>query len=222
MTSRRPHRLQRFVEILDQSFLGAFQDIAGQPLQERQILAVLLCDRALPGAEVRRERGDRILAAPPDEVIGELALLLRDHPVARQLFRIHDREIESGLHAMVEHHRVEHFAPRIGQAEGHVGDAQDGLAAGQSRLNRTDSLDRFDARPDIVAVAGNIGKTSASKMMSSGAMPYFSVSSLNERSAICILRWRLLAVTGNVTLEGTLQVVAGRVYFREAQDFSRH
>ena len=43
------------------------------------------------------------------------------------------------------------------------------------------------------------GKTSGSKMMSSGSTPYFSVSSLNERSAICELalardRLRLLLV----------------------------
>ena len=55
---------------------------------------------------------------------------------------------------MVEHHRVEHFAPGFGQAEGDVGDAQDGLAAGQRGFDRADALDGLDAGTDIVAVPG--------------------------------------------------------------------
>ena len=61
-------------------------------------------------AEVRRERRDRIVATPPDEILGELSLLLRNRRGTFELLGVDDREVEPGLHAMVQHHRVENFA----------------------------------------------------------------------------------------------------------------
>ena len=67
--------------------------------------------------QVRRERSDWILATPPDEILGELALLFGDHGVAFELFRVDDREVEAGLHAMVQHHRVEDFSASFRQSK---------------------------------------------------------------------------------------------------------
>ena len=137
-----------------QTFLGTLQDVERQPLVQRQRGALLDRRLALALAEVSGERRDRIVAAPPDQILGQPALLFGNRRIALQLLGIDDRQVQTRLHAMVEHHRVEHFAPGFGQAEGDVGDAQDGLAARQGGLDRADALDGLDARTDIVAVAG--------------------------------------------------------------------
>src|SRR5262249_43520938 len=65
-----------------------------------------------------------------------------------------DREIESSLHAMVKHDRVQHFAPGIRQAKRNVRDSENGLASRQRGLDHPNSLDSLDGRTNIVAVAG--------------------------------------------------------------------
>ena len=52
---------------------------------------------ALACAEVRGECRDRIVAAPPDQILGEPALLLGNQRVAFEFLGIDDREIEAGL-----------------------------------------------------------------------------------------------------------------------------
>ncbi len=100
------------------------------------------------------ERSDRIFAAPPYKVLREPPLVLGNRRIAHELFRVDDREVEPGLHAMVEHHRVQHFAPGLGQAEGHVRDAENSFTSGQRGLDDADALDRLDRGTDIVAIAG--------------------------------------------------------------------
>ena len=118
--------LQR--QVVEQAFLGAFHDVAREPLVQRQLDAGVLRGPRAP-AEVGREGGHRVRAAPVDQVLGELALLLRDRGVALEPLAVDDRVVEAGLGALVEEDRVQHLAARGGQAEGHVRDAEDGLAA---------------------------------------------------------------------------------------------
>ncbi len=74
--------------------------------------------------------------------------------VALELLGVDDRHVEAGLHAVVEEDRVQHLAAGRRQAEGDVGDAEDGLAARQLLLDQADALDRLDAGADVVLVAG--------------------------------------------------------------------
>ena len=139
---------------LGQAVFRSFEDVERQPLVERQRLALLDERLDLLFAEVGGECGDRIVAAPPDQILGEAPLFLGDRDVALQLLGVDDRKIESGLHAVIEHHRVQHLAPRFRQSEGNVGHAEDRLAARQRCLDQPDAFDRFDGRADVVAIAG--------------------------------------------------------------------
>ncbi len=150
----RAARRQRLVEVLDQAVLGALEDVAREAVVERHRLAIFGRDGALALAEMRGECGDRIVAAPPDQILGELALFFRNRRIAMQLLGIDDREIETGLHAMIEHHRVQHFAARLGQSERYVGDAEDRFATRQRFLDQPDAFDRLDAGADVIFVAG--------------------------------------------------------------------
>ena len=106
----RPASAQRLVEVLVETFFRADEDVAPQTLVERQRLPFLDRLLGLALAEVRRECRDRVLAAPPDEVLGELPLLRRDLRVALELLRVDDRHVEPGLDAVVEEDRVQHLA----------------------------------------------------------------------------------------------------------------
>ena len=97
--------------------------------------------------------GHRVLAAVPDQVFGQLALLLRDGGIAHHGLGVDDGHVQPGLHAVVQEHRVEHFAPRRREAEGDVGDAEDGLGPGQRLFDEADALDRLRAGADVVDVA---------------------------------------------------------------------
>ena len=57
--------------------------------------------------EVRDEALERVVAAVEDEVVGELALLLGDLRVRRDVVRVDHREVEPGLHAVVQEDGVE-------------------------------------------------------------------------------------------------------------------
>jgi hypothetical protein len=135
-------------------FLRADQDVARQALVERQRLPLLDRLLGLALAKVGRESGDRVLATPPDEVSASFRSSFRDLGVALELLRVDDRHVEAGLHAVVEEDRVQHLAPGRRQAERHVGNAEDGLAARQLLLDEPDALDRLDAGADVVLVAG--------------------------------------------------------------------
>ena len=54
------------------------------------------------GLEVLDEALERVLAAVEDEVVGELALLLGDLAVRRDVVRVDHREVEPGLDAVVQ------------------------------------------------------------------------------------------------------------------------
>ena len=63
-------------------------------------------ERAL-GLEVGDQPLERIRPAVEDEIVGELALELRDLRVRRDVVRVDHREVEPGLHAVVQEHAVD-------------------------------------------------------------------------------------------------------------------
>src|SRR6266446_102667 len=83
-------RGQRFVEVFEETVLGAFENVARKAIVERHRLAILRRHRTFPLAEMSRERRDRILAAPPDQIIGERALLIGNRLIARETFGYFD------------------------------------------------------------------------------------------------------------------------------------
>ena len=106
------------------------------------------------GLEVGDEALERVLAAVPDEVVGELALVVGDLAVRRDVVRVDHREVQAGLDAVVQEDRVEDRAGGLRDAEGDVRDAERGLDAGDVGLDAADALDRLDgARPPLL-VAG--------------------------------------------------------------------
>ncbi len=56
-----------------------------------------------------------VLAAVEDEVVRELALEVRDLAVRRDVVRVDHREVEPGLHAVVEEDGVQHRARAGGE-----------------------------------------------------------------------------------------------------------
>ena len=145
---------QRRVQVVGQAVLGALDDEAGQPFVQRQVGARVHDDRRLLLAEMRGKGGDRVLAAPEDQVLGQPFLVRGDRGVARQLLGVDDRQVEPGLNAQVEEDRVEDLAAGRRQAERDVADAENGLAGRQGALDRRHAGYRLLAGADVVPVAG--------------------------------------------------------------------
>ena len=104
------------------------------------------------------EGGNRILAAPVDQILGEAPLLLGNRRIALQPLGVDDRVVEARLDAVVKEDAVEHLTPRRRQAERDVGDPQDRPALGEALLDRLDPLDGRQRRADVVDVARPHGK----------------------------------------------------------------
>ena len=71
-------------------------------------------------------------------------LVSGDLGIGRDVGGIDDRHIEPGLHAVVEHDRVQHRAGLRGKAKGDVAHAERGQHAGQVLLDQPDAFDRLD------------------------------------------------------------------------------
>ena len=129
-----------------------------------------------------------------DEVVGQLALVLGDLVVGRDVVGVDHREVEPRLHAVVEEDRVEHRARARRDAERDVRDAQRGLDAGQLGLDPPDAVDRLDGgglHSSSPVVSVNV---SASKISASRSSPCSSQASSTIRLAISTLRSAVLAM----------------------------
>ena len=140
------------VEVGDQAVLRALDDVAGEPLVERVLqTAFRRVRRDVLLAEVRRRRrrggicAERPLSVFEEQVLGQLALLLRDRRVALELLGVDDREVEAGLGAVVQEDRVSSLAAGVGQAERDVRDAEDASCTAEALLDQ--------AQPSIVSTA---------------------------------------------------------------------
>src|SRR5262249_38636683 len=77
----------------------------------------------------------------------------RDGGVAAEILCIHNGVVETGLRTVVQEHRIEHFPPGTGEAEGDIGDTQDGTAAGQCLLDQAQPFDGLSRRADVVLIS---------------------------------------------------------------------
>ena len=133
-----------------------------QDLEVEAPLGRLPCPERLGGGgrlgglalEVGDEPGQRVLAPVEDEVLGELPLRRVDLRVGAEVLRVHDGEVEAGLHRVEEEDRVHHLARRLGEPEAHVGDAQRGEDAGVLGLDAPDALQRLEGAPPVLGAAG--------------------------------------------------------------------
>ena len=80
----RAARGQSLVEVIDQAVFRAFENITRQATVERHRLAILGGDGAFALAEMCGEGGNRIVAAPPDQILGEFALFFGNRRVTVQ------------------------------------------------------------------------------------------------------------------------------------------
>ena len=72
----------------------------------------------------RRESAGGVLNS---RALGEAALFFGNGGEALEFFGVDDGEIEAGFGAVIEEDGVDHFARGGGQAEGDVGDAENGF-----------------------------------------------------------------------------------------------
>ena len=72
--------------------------------------------------------------------------------------RVDDRHIQPGLHAVIEHDRVQHRAGLRRKAKGQVADAQRGQHTGQVLLDQADAFDGLDGGVGEFGVAGGQGE----------------------------------------------------------------
>ena len=146
------------------------------------------------GLEVGDEALERVLAAVEHEVVGELALLLGDLRVRRDVVRVDHRQVEPGLDAVVQEHASSARARRRRDAERHVGHAERRLDAGISALIAripsivSTALGRHSSSP-VVSV-----KVRQSKISASGSRPCSSQHSSVIRRATSSLRSAVLAI----------------------------
>ena len=137
--------------------LLAAQDVPVQRLlglhARRGVGRLGLLFRAL-GLEVGDEALQRVVAPVEHQVVGQLALVRVDLAVGRDVVRVDHRQVEPGLHAVMEEDGVQDAARRDADAERDVGDAERGLDARQLGLDQPDALDRLDGARLPLVVAG--------------------------------------------------------------------
>ena len=97
--------------------------------------------------------GHRIFAPVPDQVLGKLALFFGYGRVPLHHFRVDYGHVQTGLNAVIQENRVEHFATGRRQAERNVGDAQNRFSVGQGLFNQPNSLNGFGGGTHVVCVA---------------------------------------------------------------------
>ena len=143
--------LQRLVEVGLQAVLLPVDDAALEPLVQRQgeeFLGLALLHRLRVDAlEELHEPLQRVVALLPavvDQVEGDLDLLLLQPGDRQDLGGVHDRGVQTRLHALVQEDGVQDDACRRVQTEGDVGQAQRGLYVGVAALQLADRTDRGD------------------------------------------------------------------------------
>src|SRR5260370_30071958 len=102
------------------------------------------------GGEIRGERGARMVGGDfrwrmgEEKIFREAALVLGDAREALEFFGVDDGEVEASLGAVIEEDGIYDFARAWRQAEGDVGNAEDGARIGEGALDEADSFHGFD------------------------------------------------------------------------------
>ena len=124
-------------EVVLEAVALAVDDALAEQLLDGPVAAVLAHDlRGVDVGEDVEQLGERVVAvaaAVPDEVEGDLALLVGDAVQRHDPRRVHDGGVEAGLDALVQEHRVEDVAGGRLEAEGDVGDAEGRVARRAAR-----------------------------------------------------------------------------------------
>ncbi len=103
-------------------------------------------------------RGDFPRRVVEQQVLSQAPLRLRNRGEAFDLFAVDDRRIQARLGAVIQKNRVHHLACRGRQAEGDIGNAENGLGLRQRRFDQPHAFDRLHRPADIVLIARGAGK----------------------------------------------------------------
>ena len=146
------------VNIRLHAILVAVQDAPVQALLRRHLDGWVyrrggFCLRA-ERIEVCNVALQRIWAAVEDQIFGQLALLIGDIGIRRDVRRVDNGHIQPGLHRVVQHHRVKHGPGMRGQSKRQIAHPQRGQHARQLALDQADALDRLDCRGSKFWVTG--------------------------------------------------------------------
>ena len=112
---------------------------------------------------------ERVLAAVEDEVVGELALLLGDLAVGRDVVRVDHRQVEPGLDAVVQEDRVQDRARAAATTPKETFETpSDVLTPGSSSLTRrmpsiVSTADGLHSSSPVVSVNVRTSKISSSR-----------------------------------------------------------
>src|SRR5258707_7873630 len=93
-----------------------------------------------------------------EKIFGEAALVFGNGGEALEFLGVDDGEIEAGFGAVIKENGIHGFARARGQAEGDVGNGEDGARVWKGALDEADAFHGFDRAADIVFVARGAGK----------------------------------------------------------------
>src|SRR5258707_14679992 len=93
-----------------------------------------------------------------EKIFGEAALVFGNGGEALEFLGVDDGEIEAGFGAVIKENGIHDFARARGEAEGDVGNAEDGARVWKGALDEADAFHGFDRAADIVFVARGAGK----------------------------------------------------------------
>ena len=137
----RTTMLQRVVQIASEPVFRSFLDVQRQALVEWHIFPFLDGRLWRLGSKVCTKRRDRIVTAPPDEILGELSLVVRNRWIALELLGVHDGHVKASLDTVIQKHRVEHLRPAVGRPKETLETPRIVLVSGSACLSkRTPSM----------------------------------------------------------------------------------
>src|SRR5690348_11661355 len=93
-----------------------------------------------------------------EEILSEAALVFGDRGEAFEFLGVDDGEIETGFGAVIQEDGIYDFARAWREAEGDVGNAENGARIGKSAFDEANAFHGFDCAADVVFVAGSAGK----------------------------------------------------------------
>ena len=150
--------LQRQVQVGGQPFLAALDDALRQPFVQRQGGALRGGSARRAVAEMGGESRHRVIPPVPNQILRQPPFLFRYGRVALHHLRVHNRQIQPGLSAVIQKDGVEHLPAGRRQPERHIGNAQRRLGVGQRVFNQTHPRNGFGGGTDIIFIASAGGE----------------------------------------------------------------
>src|ERR1700719_2745819 len=92
-----------------------------------------------------------------EEIFSEAALVFGNRGEALEFLGVDDGEVETGFGAVIEEDGIHDFARARGQAEGDVGNAENGARVGKGALDEANAFHGFDGAADVVFIARGAG-----------------------------------------------------------------